>query len=85
MRNMKKIRYGKFQSMTYNGKWGFRSNYPFLRLSGKWMEDAGFKIDETCQVNVFKNKIIITKTIKDDTRKKVSTSKRNEAENMERP
>ena len=81
---MKNIRTAKFQDMTYNGKYGFKSNYPFLRLSGKWLEDIGFKINETCQLKVSKNKIVITKTIKDDTGKKTSTSKRNEAKKTER-
>jgi hypothetical protein len=61
MRKIKETRTAKFQSMSYNGKWGFRSEYPWLRLSGKWIEDAGFKIDETCQIKVSKNKLVITK------------------------
>ena len=61
MKATKQIRTAKFQSMVYNGKWGFESEYPWLRLSGKWIEDAGFKIAETCQIKVSKNKLVITK------------------------
>jgi hypothetical protein len=61
MRKFKEIRTAKFQSIVYNGKWGFKSSKPWLTLSGKWMEDAGFHIDETCQIKVSKNKLVITK------------------------
>lgn len=61
MKVIKQIRTAKFQSKFYSGKWGFKSEFPWLRLSGKWIEDAGFKIDETCQIKVSKNKLVITK------------------------
>ena len=57
----KRIRTAKFQSIIYNGKWDFQSEFPSLRLSGKWIEEAGFKINETCQISVSKNKLVITK------------------------
>jgi hypothetical protein len=61
MRKFKKIRTAKFQDIAYYGKWGFKSSYPFLRLSGKWLEDAGFKTYETCQIKVSKNRLVIMK------------------------
>ena len=88
MKKSKEIRTATFQDMTYNGKWGFRSSFPFLRLSGKWLEDAGFNIAETCQIKVSKNRILITKiksTENDTTINKVASYKRNGAKSMERP
>ena len=61
MKKFKEIRTATFQDMTYEGKWGSRSSFPYLRLSGKWLEDAGFEIYETCQIKVSKNKLVITK------------------------
>lgn len=77
MKTSKDIRTAKFQSMVYNGKWGFKSSFPWLRLSGKWIEDAGFKIDETCQIKVSKNKLIITKIKTHETGNKTITRKKN--------
>ena len=61
MKKIKKLRTATFQDITYNGKWGFKSSFPFLRLSGKWLEDAGFEIYETCQIKVSKNRLVVTK------------------------
>jgi len=33
---------------------------PSLRLSGKWLESAGFKSSKTVQVEVLQGKMIIT-------------------------
>jgi hypothetical protein len=87
MRKLKETRIAKFQSTYYSGKWGFKSSYPELKLAGKWLKDAGFEINETCQINVSKNKISITKIkpIKNDTSKKASSNKGIEAKSMERP
>ncbi|SFD83645.1 Toxin SymE, type I toxin-antitoxin system [Chitinophaga sp. CF118] len=87
---MKNIRTAKFQDITYSGKWGFKSTYPFLRLSGRWLEDAGFGIYETCQIKVSKNKLVITKiklekdTNKTDFKTNNAKSKRNETKNVDR-
>ncbi|SFE98402.1 Toxin SymE, type I toxin-antitoxin system [Chitinophaga sp. CF118] len=88
MKTIKKIRTAKFQSIVYNGKWGFSSSVPWLRLSGKWIEDAGFKIDETCQIKVSKNKLVITKikstinTNQNDTTNNNAPGKKNEAKSI---
>lgn len=88
MRKLKETRSAKFQSTYYSGKWGFKSSYPELKLAGRWLKDAGFEINETCQVNVSKNRISITKIkpIKNETTSnKASAGKRTQAENMEKP
>ena len=61
MTKLKEIRTATFQNIIYEGKWGSRSSYPALRLAGKWLEDAGFEMYETCQIKVSKNKLVITK------------------------
>ena len=89
MRKIKEIRIVKFQDMVYNGKWGFHSAYPFLRLSGRWLKDAGFEIYETCQIKVSKNKLVITKIkapktiIQTDIKKNNSKRIKHEAKNKD--
>jgi toxic protein SymE len=63
---------------------------PWLSLSGVWMEEAGFKIGEGCEISVRKNKLVITKskpqskTNQHDTKLKSIQGAKNEAKNISR-
>lgn len=46
-------------------KWKKKHFKPKLTISGNWMQNAGFEIGEKVKIEVFENKLIITK---DDTR-----------------
>lgn len=57
----KEVRSFILQPKYYNGRYNFTSQYPFLRLAGRWMAKAGFEVGGTVKVRIKKNKLIITK------------------------
>jgi hypothetical protein len=49
-------------SYTYRGgRWGDQYHVPFIRLSGKWIEDAGFQIGDTFEITIHKSRLTISK------------------------
>lgn len=48
----------KSEMLSYR-TWQTRSKVPFLKLSGKWLEEAGFNISSTVSIIVKDNLLII--------------------------
>lgn len=50
--------YGKYQRRS--GHWNGGRDYPWLNMSGVWLEEAGFKVGDQLQIHIENNKLIIT-------------------------
>ena len=48
-------------AMAVRPRWKKSYIKPKLTISGNWMQQAGFKIGEKVKIEVFENKLIITK------------------------
>ncbi|GAA3941078.1 type I addiction module toxin, SymE family [Chitinophaga oryziterrae] len=68
MKNESNLRLGKVQYKSsprvhYSGlhRGTKYKTYPWINLSGQWVQDAGFQIGEPVVITVLKNKLIISK------------------------
>lgn len=52
----------KISQLFAKRKWGKNSVSPKITLSGKWLEEAGFKIGEPVKVKVVNNQLIISRS-----------------------
>ena len=55
------VRQLKISQLFAKRKWAKHSISPKITLSGKWLEEAGFKIGEPVTVKVLDNQLIISK------------------------
>lgn len=51
----------KVYSKYFQRRYGKHVNLPYIRLTGRWLEESGFKIGEYVRVANESNRIIITK------------------------
>jgi hypothetical protein len=59
----KKVRevkiYGKYRPSEAWGCSGEGKDYPWLNVSGKWLSDAGFRINDAVEIYVSEGQLII--------------------------
>lgn len=50
-------------SYLYASNNGGSEQVPYIRLSGKWLKNAGFEIGNTCYVSVDNSRLVISKNV----------------------
>lgn len=48
-------------SYAYPSNNGYSEKVPHIKLSGKWLKNAGFEIGDTCYVTVDNNRLVVSK------------------------